>query len=63
MKDLRCVSLSEVCEIIPYSRSQIWRLERQGRFPKRVRIGPNRVAWLQTEIESWLNKKLKERGQ
>jgi len=60
---VRLLSLSEVQNAIPYSASQIWRLEQQGDFPKRVRIGPNRVSWLESEIEAWISSKIGERGQ
>lgn len=57
----RFIPQSEVQRRVPYSRVQIWRLEKQGRFPKRVRIGPNRVAWVETEVEAWINDRLAER--
>lgn len=31
----------------------IWRWEQQGIFPKRVKIGPNAVAWIEREIDEW----------
>lgn len=39
---------------IPYSKVHIWRLEREGRFPKRVPLGANRHGWVDTEIDDWL---------
>jgi prophage regulatory protein len=36
---------------IPYSKPHIWRLERAGKFPKRVPIGPARYAYLEAEID------------
>jgi len=36
------------------SRSTIWRLERQGAFPKHRRISANAVAWLEREIDEWV---------
>lgn len=39
---------------IPYSFQHIWRLEQAGKFPKRLRIGANRVAWLYDEIVEWI---------
>jgi prophage regulatory protein len=53
--------LSQVREIVPYSASHIWRLERSGQFPRRVRLGGNRVAWLQSEVNSWVESKLASR--
>jgi predicted DNA-binding transcriptional regulator AlpA len=35
------------------SRSQIWKLEQAGEFPKRKRYGFRRVAWPEREIEAW----------
>lgn len=34
-------------------RSTVWRLERDGKFPKRRQISPGRVAWLESELEIW----------
>ena len=50
--------LSQVREIVPYSASHIWRLERLGQFPRRIRLGGNRVAWLQSEVNSWVDGKI-----
>jgi len=56
------IVLPQVQEIIPYSASHIWRLERSGQFPRRVRLGENRVAWLQSEVNSWVESKLASRN-
>jgi prophage regulatory protein len=37
---------------ITLSKCQIWRLERAGKFPKRVPISPARHAWLESEIDA-----------
>lgn len=50
----------EVDARIPYSRAHLYRLEDQGEFPKRRRIGPNRVAWIRTEVEQWLATRMEE---
>ena len=44
----------EIDARVPYSRAHLYRLEDQGEFPKRKRIGANRVAWVRAEIERWL---------
>lgn len=41
-------------ELVPYSPQHIHRLEQAGTFPKRIRLGPNRVAWLLNEVEEWI---------
>ena len=39
------------------SRATRWRMERAGKFPKRVKLGPNSVGWLESELEAWLSAK------
>lgn len=56
------IMLPQVREIVPYSASHLWRLERAGQFPKRVRLGGNRVAWLQSEVSAWVESKLASRS-
>ncbi len=56
------ILLPKVQEIVPYSASHIWRLERTGQFPQRVRLGGNRVAWLQSEVSAWVESKLASRS-
>jgi len=41
-------------ELVPCPPQHIHRLEPAGTFPKRVRLGPNRVAWLLSEVEEWI---------
>ena len=52
------IMLPQVQEIVPYSASHLWRLERAGQFPRRVRLGGNRVAWLQSEVSAWVEGKI-----
>ena len=48
---------------IKYSRVQLWRLERDGMFPKRVRIGPQRHGWIEGEINDWFAERVRERDE
>ena len=50
----------EVDARVPYSRAHLYRLEDQGDFPKRKRIGANRVAWVRAEIERWLADRMED---
>jgi predicted DNA-binding transcriptional regulator AlpA len=40
------------------SRSTIWRLERQGAFPRHRRISRNAVAWVEDEVADWMRSKM-----
>ena len=48
IRDPECEKMSGL------SRTTRWRLEREGKFPKRRQISPNGVGWLLSEIQSWL---------
>ena len=45
--------LPEVKRITGLSRSQIYRLEALGQFPRHVKLGPATSAWISTEIAQW----------
>lgn len=32
-------------------------LEKRGEFPRRIKLGPKRVGWLEHEIDEWLQKR------
>jgi prophage regulatory protein len=46
--------LPEVDKISRLSDLTRWRLEKSGRFPKRVKIAGRKVAWRKSEIEAWV---------
>ena len=50
----------EVDARVPYSRAHLYRLEDQGAFPKRKRIGANRIAWVRAEVEHWLADRMED---
>ena len=54
--------LPEVLQLTGVSRSTIYRWMATGEFPKQVSlggntVGGNTVAWLEAEIEDWIQKK------
>ena len=51
---LSLLSFDDLQRIVPLSRTTIWRLERQGEFPRRMRISRNRVGWLLSDVEEWI---------
>lgn len=52
----------EIAQRIPYSQNHLRRLEAQGSFPKRIRIGANRVAWVREEIDNWIKDRMNARN-
>src|SRR5262245_21483258 len=50
----RIITRKELRLIVPYSPQHILRLEKRGKFPKRVQLGARRVGWYLAEVETWL---------
>lgn len=43
-----------VRQLVSLSRTTIWRLEREGKFPARRQLGSNSVAWIAAEVTAWV---------
>lgn len=50
---IRFVRLPDVCRQTGLSRSQIYRLENAGQFPRRVKLGQAASAWIESEVLRW----------
>lgn len=59
---MRMLSKRQVRELVLYSPAHIARLEAAGQFPKRVKLGPSRVGWVEQEVLDWLMERVKKRG-
>ena len=55
--------LDQVRELVPYSRSEIYRLMALGQFPKNIRIGARAVAWDLDEVQAWIAARIASRDQ
>lgn len=53
----RLVRLPEVSHVVGLSRSTIYGMVHRGTFPAPKKLGGRSVAWLQSEIESWITAK------
>jgi predicted DNA-binding transcriptional regulator AlpA len=43
----------QVLDIVPLSRTSIYRLEKAGKFPRSTYISANRRIWYEDEIIAW----------
>jgi len=59
----RIIDKKELSKLIPYSEVQIQRLEKKGLFPKRIKIGANRVGWSLNEINDWIETRKNDRDE
>jgi prophage regulatory protein len=52
--DVQLITRPELLKLVPYTIRHIYRMEKAGTFPARVKVGANRVAWVQSEVLRWL---------
>jgi prophage regulatory protein len=50
----RLLRLPEVMRVTGMRRVTIWRNERAGKFPRRVRLGIRAIGWRESEISRWI---------
>ncbi len=50
----RYLTPRECSELCGYKRTSLYRLEQNGEFPRRYRLGINKVGWLESEVRDWL---------
>jgi len=55
---IKLLRLPSVLERVPYSRPNIYRLMRLGKFPKPISMGGRAVAWLESDVDSWLTERV-----
>jgi prophage regulatory protein len=62
---MRILSFDELKPLkgVDYSKAHLWRLERDGKFPKRVRLGISKHGWVDSEIDEWIAGRMAQRGE
>lgn len=51
---MRVIRYPELHRKIGLCRTQIWRLEKEGKFPRSITLGSNSKGWLEHEVDAWL---------
>lgn len=55
---MRILKATEVSHIVSLSVPHIWRLARQEKFPKPVKITAYRSGWIESEVFDWLSERV-----
>lgn len=58
----RVIRKPELYARVGLSDATVWRMEKDGKFPKRIKLGGNSVGWLSSEVSGWLEEKAAERS-
>lgn len=51
------LTMPEVEALTRLSKPTVYQMIRDGGFPKQVRLGPNKVAWLRSEVMGWIGQR------
>jgi len=51
----KLLKAKDVSNLTSISRSHLHRLARDGKFPKPIKIGENRSAWLESDVQNWIS--------
>lgn len=60
-KPTRLIRIKQVIEITGLSKTTIYDLGHAGRFPKPVRLSEKAVAWVEAEINAWIEERIAAR--
>ncbi|MDD1829910.1 AlpA family transcriptional regulator [Photobacterium sp. ZSDE20] len=55
---MRFLRLKEVIALTGLGRSSIYKFMEENTFPKTVSLGGRAVAWVESEIEEWMEQRL-----
>ncbi len=59
---MRLIRLKKVMNITGLGRSSIYKFMDEERFPKSVSLGDRAVAWVESEVEMWIEERIADRG-
>lgn len=51
---MKALKIKDVVEKVSLGQSTIYKMVSLGTFPRPFQIAPNRVAWVESEIDDWL---------
>lgn len=58
---MKLIRIKDVMERTGLARSTIYKYISLGQFPQPIKLGTRAVAWVESEIEAWINDGIKRR--
>ena len=52
---MKVIRRKDIKDKVGFTYHWVVQLEKRDAFPKRIRLGPQSVAWLEHEVDDWLN--------
>ncbi|MHA3681043.1 MULTISPECIES: helix-turn-helix transcriptional regulator [Yersinia] len=60
MSQSSLIRFHEVQKRTGYSKAWLYRLMNQNRFPQSIKIGTRSIAFVESEIDEWINQRIAE---
>ncbi|MBE0472038.1 MAG: AlpA family transcriptional regulator [Methyloprofundus sp.] len=57
----KLIRIAAVKNLTGISKSHIYLLASKGDFPKPIKLGERSVAWVQEEVETWIENRISQR--
>jgi prophage regulatory protein len=48
------LSADETAKLVNLNRVSLWRLQKTGNFPQRIRLTSRKIGFVRTEVEDWV---------
>ena len=59
----RLIRLREVMTKTGLSRSYVYALAQKGQFPKPVKLSERSSAWIESEVQNWIDERIQQRSE
>lgn len=59
--NMKLIRIKEVMNRTGLARSTVYKYISENNFPKPIKLGSRAVAWVESEIEGWINEVIHER--
>ena len=54
----RVLRIRTVCDRTGLSRSSIYAYEKEGKFPKKIRLSARATGWVEEDVDAWLEARI-----
>ncbi|MEM6464730.1 MAG: AlpA family phage regulatory protein [Pseudomonadota bacterium] len=58
---MNILSTKATCERVSVSRTQLWKMVKDKRFPQPVPIDGNRIGYVDAEVDKWIESRIAAR--
>ncbi|MBY6104971.1 AlpA family transcriptional regulator [Ferrimonas balearica] len=58
---MKILRMEELEEKVGLKKSAIYRLAKEGKFPKPIKLGPRVNGWVEEEVDEWIAERIAER--